>query len=202
MSEQEPITPEEIAGTLRMIGGGKRLQVIPGGTVRTASGAAADWNTPAPLEDYLLQLGRIPRFTGATVVPWTVLEHSYHTYLIAQSLYPEQALQALLHDFAEILIGDIPTPTKVRAYSVYERRHVELAAASFGLDLDWGEKTWARVKRCDDHATAVEGYHMTRDTGWPEVEWGHLRKAMGTHHKWMGGQLRHYIRGIIEEARG
>ena len=175
--------------------------LLPDGFVVTASGAKAGWRDPAPLEDYLLQLGRIARFGGATTLPWTVLQHSYHAYLIARVIYPEVAVQTLLHDFAEILIGDILKPFKWDGYHAPEKMHVELAAKSFGLKLDWSKKAWRRIKRADDAATGVEGYHLTEGR-WPYSTDSQLNEALAVDHEWAGGALVATCRNIIEGARG
>lgn len=177
--------------------------IIPDGKVRTWGGTLTGWDGPIPpLEDFLVQLGRIPRFAGATEPEFTVLQHSYHAYLIALAKNPEVALQALLHDFGEILIGDIPSPMKVREYTVYEQRFVELAAKSFGLDLDWSEKVWAKIKMNDHLATGVEGRHLMTGNDWAEYKRDTLDKVLAIPHdrSSAGGELHNVVGKIIEEA--
>ena len=175
--------------------------IVPDGKVRTYSGVLAGWNEPAPLEDYLVQLGRIVRFGGATEPEFTVLQHCYHAYLIALDKYPEVALHALLHDCAEILIGDIQSPMKVREYTVYEKRHVELAAKSFDLNLNWSGAAWAKVKFVDDIATGAEGHCLTfGGIDWPAVDSTHLRRVFKIHHDRREGELHNLVGKIIEEA--
>ena len=173
---------------------------VPDGKVRTYSGALAGWNEPAPLDDYLIQLGRIARFTGATDPEFTVLQHCYHTYLIADFYYPEVMLHALLHDFAEILIGDIPTPLKMREYTVHEKRHVELVSKSFGLDLDWSGAAWRKVKMVDGHATAAEGFHLTTGGDWINQHSLQLEQVLRIHHDRREGELHNLVGKIMEEA--
>ena len=173
---------------------------VPDGKVRTYSGAMAGWNDPAPLEDYLVQLGRIARFAGATDPEFTVLQHCYHAYLIALDKYPEVALQALLHDFAELLIGDIPSPMKVGDYTLYEKWHVELAAKSFGLELDWSGMAWGKVKIVDGLATGAEGYWLMPGTDWEWITRKQLTKVLGVHHDRREGELHNLVGKIIEEA--
>lgn len=173
---------------------------VPDGKVRTYSGALAGWNEPAPLDDYLIQLGRIVRFGGATDPEFCVLQHSYHAYLIALDVFPEVALQALLHDFAELLIGDIPKPMKMDDYTLYEKWHVELAAKSFGLDLDWSGTSWAKVKIVDDMATRAEGYYLTTGSNWPAVGITHLSLVGQIPHDRREGDLHNLVGKIVEEA--
>lgn len=73
-----------------------------------------------------LRIGTVPRWT---IIPMTktqsVAEHSYNVWLITGVLYdklypiphnsPEKALAleyALIHDLAEVITGDIPSPAK------------------------------------------------------------------------------------------
>ena len=79
-----------------------------------------NFGVPSPL-DMAVQLGRIPRFVGATRVwPWTVLHHVMAAYLTlintrqhwgAADLGP-LSLMVLLHEADEVATGDIPTTWK------------------------------------------------------------------------------------------
>ena len=64
-----------------------------------------------------LTLGRICRFAGNCKTFWPVLIHS----LVVADLAPEAvAIHALLHDAAEIYIGDVPSPFKSFLISEFE----------------------------------------------------------------------------------
>ena len=134
--------------------------------VRTYSGALVGWDGPVPpLRDFLVQLGRIVRFGGATTQPWTVLQHSLVCYRIAESQGDpiENKLAALLHDFGEILIGDIQKPVKWDGYHNLERGFVEMITAAWGLPIQWDDSLWDIVKEIDGLAVNLEGFALTID---------------------------------------
>lgn len=69
--------------------------------------------TPS-VRDVAVGLSRLPRWAGATLVPWSVLQHSVAVFIQAEklNLNSEQKLLALWHDAEEIATGDIPSPFK------------------------------------------------------------------------------------------
>lgn len=84
----------------------------------THSGRRVDLPEPQPgqihIYDVAHHLSRIPRFAGATRMPWSVAAHSLHVCSLAMQRggTPEAALGALLHDAHEFLLSDIPSPIK------------------------------------------------------------------------------------------
>lgn len=67
------------------------------------------------VEDIVEGLAHIDRFNGRAEEPITVLQHSYAMYLYAKdcmSYSHKYALQVLLHDAHEALLGDSVTPLK------------------------------------------------------------------------------------------
>lgn len=87
-----------------------------------------NFGVPSPL-DIAIQLGRIPRFVGATRIwPWTVLHHVMAAYLVVESnpgLFCVDigplSLMVLLHEADEVATGDIPTTWKTD--DMRERQH-------------------------------------------------------------------------------
>jgi len=91
----------------------------------THSGRRVDLPLPQSgqvhIHDVAHHLSRMPRFAGATRMPWSVAAHSLHVCSLAKQsgAAPAVALGALLHDAHEFLLGDIPSPVKalVAGYS-------------------------------------------------------------------------------------
>ena len=84
----------------------------------TYTGRRVDIPNPRPgqiaIEDVAHHLSRLPRFAGATQVPWCVAAHSLHCASLAerQGLPAAAQLYALLHDAHEAYMSDIPSPFK------------------------------------------------------------------------------------------
>lgn len=72
------------------------------------------------LKDIAFSLSRLPRWGGATLVPWTVLHHSLAMYRLALTMPTQKAdtlLYCLMHDVDEMATGDIPKPFKTEEQS-------------------------------------------------------------------------------------
>jgi 5'-nucleotidase len=89
--------------------------------VQTRSGRAVDLLDTQPeqinAEDIAVQLGRIPRWNGATIGrPNEIYPVAMHSILVSMLLPhnapPELRLVALLHDAHEAYTGDMPSPVK------------------------------------------------------------------------------------------
>ena len=81
--------------------------------------------SPIAITDIAASLSKINRFAGASLVPYSVAQHSVDVCRLVrkhEGTLAEQML-ALLHDAHEIVINDIPSPTKW-----------ELKLAAGGLD--------------------------------------------------------------------
>lgn len=100
-----------------------------------------------PPERIAEALSKLPRFLGATKTPWSVADHSV---VVARRLLESDCVVSarwgLLHDAAEIFIGDIPTPLKHRLTYLppgngqvpwnltdVENSMLEVVAARYGL---------------------------------------------------------------------
>src|SRR5665213_2810582 len=61
-----------------------------------------------------------PRFRGQTFRRWSVAQHCMlvEHILALIGVSPELRLAGLLHDAAEVILGDIPTPVKAKLWIV------------------------------------------------------------------------------------
>jgi hypothetical protein len=84
--------------------------------MRTLSGRRFEIGTKyAPtIRDIAIGLSRIPRWAGATVRPWSVLQHSLAVGSLLSAENPVVHLAALVHDMEEVATGDIPSPFKTK----------------------------------------------------------------------------------------
>lgn len=152
-------------------------------------------------------LANTPRFGAQTAMPVTVGAHTLCVLAAARRLvWPDCALRgrdaceadravdgeiaraALLHDAAESILGDIPTPFKRHpAYAEVARLEESLQQAinvRFGASDDAHRRT--AVKDADNFALAVEawvGHGLdARDWGYEAPErWAALRDVAKTH---------------------
>jgi hypothetical protein len=128
-------------------------------------------------------LAQINRFTGHTVRPYSVAEHSLLCCEIARNLliFPgldrknqaELMLACLTHDMHEALIGDLSSPIKHivgDAWTEFENR-IEIAVRGahnlLGVHFRW--RGWVKV--CDLIALATEKRDLLPGSG----EWDTLR---------------------------
>jgi hypothetical protein len=127
--------------------------------VTTASGAKIDYLRPKniPLEDIALGLSRQPRFVGQTTRPYSVAQHS----LLVMELVPYHKMYALIHDAAEALLCDIPTPAKEAMrilskgdspYDKLEDRLYRAICRTVGIKPKWR----VSVKIADSMARPIE----------------------------------------------
>ena len=99
---------------------------------QTRSGRAMDLLRPDPRDvdfdvDIPTSLGRIPRYLGATDLPYSVAQHCCHgadVLMRDRGAAPKVALAFLLHDAHEAYMGDITSPAaEALAYEVDEPSH-------------------------------------------------------------------------------
>src|SRR4051812_49924734 len=112
---------------------------------RMLSGRRLDLLDPSPLdvelEDIAHGLARVARWNGQTAGPhvFSVAQHSLLVEAIGRHFLPEpspaEALELLLHDAPEYVIGDIISPFKAAigdSYKAVERRLLTAIRARFG----------------------------------------------------------------------
>lgn len=123
-------------------------------------------------------LAQINRYTGATVRPYSVAEHSLLCADIAEAMDLPRVVQlaCLTHDYHEAITGDMSSPVKMAvgsAWGLYEnavarrvRRHLGL----HGVFADW----WQAVKHVDLTALATERRDLLRyspiNRPWPVID--------------------------------
>jgi len=133
----------------------------------TQSGLPFEPFDPRPehitLYDISCGLSRSARWSGQTVVPYSVAQHSVE---ISERLsMPGVAAWGLLHDAAEAYLGDIPRPLKERLFVQLERgggafemligvemRILEAVGERFHLSWPIPEQVW----EADDRQLATE----------------------------------------------
>lgn len=112
------------------------------------------------LEDIAVQLGRIPRFMGALKVFWPVLAHSV---LVARLCPSEAKLYGLLHDAAEVVVGDVPRTIKTTEQKIKERQ--VLGRIYERLGIPWPPlEIMNTVKEADDRALKAEAWMLGSDS--------------------------------------
>ncbi|MBI9095283.1 MAG: hypothetical protein JEY71_10405 [Sphaerochaeta sp.] len=138
-------------------------------TVRTVTGKSLDLINPDPaqicIEDIAHQLAQLNRYNGACPFPYSVGQHSL---LVAAILPPRLQLWGLLHDAAEVYLGDLVSPAKRipalgQVFKPLEHRIQAAICVRFGLDP---AQDYAPIKEADDAVMAVEMAHLN---GWPDL---------------------------------
>ena len=97
--------------------------------------------------DVAVQLGRLPRYAGATAVwPWSVLHHTWVCMQLARleryGFSEREILMVALHDAEEVATGDVPTTWKPAELREMQRR--------------LRHRIWAEVCGCSP--TAIESW--------------------------------------------
>ncbi|WP_430911731.1 hydrolase [Methylobacterium sp. sgz302541] len=136
------------------------------------SGRRLDLLDPSPLDieiaDIAHGLARVARWNGQTEGPhvFSVAQHSLLVEAVGRHLDPEltppQALELLLHDAPEYVVGDIISPLKAAigdSYKGVERRLLAAIRRRFGLPAP--SPAFARlVKRADRIAAQAEAVRL------------------------------------------
>lgn len=149
---------------IQEIGDLKQQVAKRGPWIFTASGQRYFPTNPRPeeihIEDIAHALSQINRYTGHTVRPISVAQHSV---LCARHASPEVALEALLHDAAEAYLGDLSRPVKQYLVMMAERNddisfatledlNAQAISVRFGLTYPWPEE----ITVLDNRALATE----------------------------------------------
>lgn len=129
--------------------------------ILTRSGKQFSFSSPSPdavvLDDVAYALAAINRFTGHTVYPYSVAQHSVAVsqYLEATGAELRVQLAGLLHDAHEAYFGDIAAPLKAfLGVGAQEDRIQEVVGKAFAMPLTMLKHP--QVKQADLVALAVE----------------------------------------------
>jgi len=105
------------------------------------------------LEDIGHHLALTTRYNGAPDRFYSVAQHSV---LVSHFCEPEDALEALMHDCAEYVLGDIPRPLKhapeMQWYRALEERWERVIADKYALTYPWPES----VRKADARLLVTE----------------------------------------------
>lgn len=123
------------------------MQTFTGKLVDLANFTEADVRLP----DIAHALSLINRYTGHTITPYSVAQHSV---MVSQLCEPKDAAWGLLHDASEAYLGDVARPLKAMLpdYVALERHVQQTIGRHFGL-------SWpipAAVKVADNRALMAE----------------------------------------------
>lgn len=158
----------------------KHPALVPGGPWhQLASGAPFALEgppTPLTIEDVAASLSKICRFAGACTRFVSVAQHSVLVAAIVRynlNGSPADVIGALLHDAAEMVLGDIPRPAKKRLQGIKELEADILARTIIGLDVSaiWKLVDHSKIQKADEIALATERKHFMAKAGAP---WGKL----------------------------
>jgi len=147
---------------------------------RMLSGRRLDLLDPSPLDvevtDIAHGLARVARWNGQThgEYAYSVAQHCLLVEDIFGRLYPsasaQDRLQALLHDAAEYVIGDMISPFKAVMGGQYEEIEERLQRAirmRYSLPVTLSKKLQQNIKRADRIAAFFEAVKLA---GFSEVE--------------------------------
>lgn len=124
--------------------------------------------------DIAAQLSRMCRFNGALRDDVEIYTVAQHCCLVSDHCPPELALEGLLHDAHEYMVGDMSKPIKMNLnivagddyWKVLEHRVERVLRLKFGLP----KCMTPAVKEQDYIAVATEHRDLQNNTG--EVDWG------------------------------
>lgn len=123
--------------------------------IRTLSGLAVDVTNPKPhmfdINDIAHSLSQQCRFGGHLKEFYSVAQHCYHT---SRLVTKQNALAALMHDAAEYVLLDMPSPIKKHLTNYKELEHGVLMAMAlkFGFKYPFEPE----VKVADDKMLHLE----------------------------------------------
>lgn len=122
------------------------------------------------LEDIVISLSRIPRWTGHGRKIVTVAEHSLRVYEAVQYHKLGLSKAGLLHDAAEAYIGDIPSPFKAQVPEIAELEDSILRVIFKRFGVQWPSVFgWDVIKTADLAVAADEAAELFPDTEFPNL---------------------------------
>lgn len=117
------------------------------------------------VDDIFHSLSMVNRFTGHSVRPYSVSEHSIYCYIVAKKLGLGARIEALalMHDASETYVNDMPTYIKqhVPAYREIEDKVESIIFEKIGLDAMSDEEKKI-VKKIDNTLMLIEMRDLTR----------------------------------------
>jgi 5'-deoxynucleotidase YfbR-like HD superfamily hydrolase len=123
------------------------MQTYTGKLVDLAHFTEADVRLP----DIAHALSLINRYTGHTIAPYSVAQHSV---MVSQLCAPEDAAWGLLHDASEAYLGDVARPLKVLLPDYVDLEHHVQRTIGRCFGLSWPIP--ASVKEADNRALMAE----------------------------------------------
>lgn len=134
----------------------------------TYTGKIFDYENITPdsicLDDIIHAICKLNRFVGHSSRPYTVGEHTYYCWLMAEKLGldTKQKLQVLMHDFTEAYVGDCPSPLKklLKEFKTIEEKVEHAIWEHFGMPLPT-EEEHKLIKRIDLTMLVIEMRDLT-----------------------------------------
>lgn len=119
--------------------------------------------------DIAIGLSRIPRWAGATVRPWSVLQHSLAAGALAEPEgNPVLHLAALMHDMEEMATGDIPTPFKTAQQVELAERLRAWLYSEVLVQPNPDDRTVEKVKAIDEQLKLAELLSLCHPRSWQD----------------------------------
>lgn len=130
-------------------------------------------NFAPTVKDIAIGLARIPRWAGATVRPWSVLQHSLAAgALVSRIGGPILHLAALTHDMEEMATGDIPAPYKTaQQRELGERLRAWMYSEVFTLPSP-DDRTAEQVHEVDGQLKLAELLALCHPRAWGDPYFG------------------------------
>jgi hypothetical protein len=133
----------------------------------TFTGTHVTRNFGAPsVYDLAVQLMRLCRFGGGCQLWWPV---GMHSLVVADLLPAEMEHHGLLHDAAEVAVGDVCRPFKTDAARKLERAVTERIYAHLGLQLPTQNEA-KLIHEADMRAVNAEGATACSPRGYAEIQ--------------------------------
>ncbi len=138
------------------------------------------------IRDIAVQSMRLVRFSGAAEIFWPI---GMHMLLVADLMpkRPWMEVHGLLHDAAEIVVGDVPRPMKTAEARALEDRVLERIYTMLGVPQPSPEVILA-VKEADFRAALAEGTLGCAGRGYTATQTGYRRDEVAE------DALEHYLK--------